>query len=58
MEPYPDIRAGERFELAGVTVQRFEGVRSSAFDRIFSRIRQLEEDRINETRRLAGLPKT
>ena len=58
MEPYPDIRAAERFELAGVTVQRFEGVRSSAFDRIFSRIRQLEEDRINQTRRMATPPAT
>jgi cytidine deaminase len=38
-EPYPDIRAAGRLELAGIKVRRFEGVRSGRFDEIFSRAR-------------------
>ena len=39
-EPYPDIRAAERLqEIGQVKVERFEGVRSSRFDEIFSRAR-------------------
>jgi deoxycytidylate deaminase len=38
-EPYPDIRAGERLEIAHIAVRRFEGVRSGRFDEIFSRAR-------------------
>jgi deoxycytidylate deaminase len=38
-EPYPDIRAGQRLEIAGISVRRFEGVRSGRFDEIFSRAR-------------------
>lgn len=38
-EPYPDVRAGERFSLAGVEVERFEGVRSRRFDEFFARAR-------------------
>lgn len=38
-EPYPDIRAAERLEIAGIEIERFEGIRSSRFDEIFSRAR-------------------
>lgn len=38
-EPYPDIRATERIEIAGIETVRFEGIRSSKFDEIFSRAR-------------------
>jgi len=38
-EPYPDIRAAERLEIAGIEIERFEGIRSSRFDDIFSRAR-------------------
>jgi deoxycytidylate deaminase len=38
-EPYPDIRAAERLEIAGILIERFEGIRSSRFDDIFSRAR-------------------
>jgi len=38
-EPYPDIRAAERLEIAGVEIERFQGIRSSRFDDIFSRAR-------------------
>lgn len=38
-EPYPDIRAAERLEIAGIEIERFEGIRSSRFDEIFSRTR-------------------
>ena len=34
-EPYPDIRAAERLEIAGIEIERFEGIRSSCFDEIF-----------------------
>ena len=50
MEPYPDIRAAGRFEVAGIAVERFEGVRSSAFDRIFARARQDAEDSVEKAR--------
>lgn len=38
-EPYPDIQAAERLEIAGIGVARFEGIRSSRFEEIFSRAR-------------------
>ena len=38
-EAYPDAAGQERFRLARVKIQQFEGVRSSSFDRIFSRLR-------------------
>lgn len=38
-EPYPDIRAAHRLELADIAFERFEGVRSSRFDEIFARAR-------------------
>ncbi len=38
-EPYPDIRAAGRLVIAGIEVERFEGVRSSRFDDIFSQAR-------------------
>lgn len=39
-EPYPDVRAGHRLELASVETERFEGVRSRRFDEIFARARR------------------
>jgi len=39
-EPYPDVRAGERLSIAGIEIERFEGVRSRRFDEIFSRARR------------------
>lgn len=38
-EPYPDIRAAGRLQIAGVKTTRFEGVRSGRFHEIFSRAR-------------------
>ncbi len=38
-EPYPDVAAAARLELAGIDVHRFEGIRSGRFDEIFSRAR-------------------
>ncbi len=38
-EPYPDVKAGERIEIAGIPTARFEGVRSSRFHEIFSKVR-------------------
>lgn len=38
-EPYPDIKAARRLEIAGVDCIRFEGVRSGRFDEIFARAR-------------------
>lgn len=38
-EPYPDVRAARRLEIAGIRVGRFQGVRSSRFDEIFGRAR-------------------
>jgi deoxycytidylate deaminase len=38
-ESYPDVKAGYRLELAHISVTRFEGVRSSRFDEIFSKVR-------------------
>jgi deoxycytidylate deaminase/dephospho-CoA kinase len=38
-EPYPDVSSGQRLEIAGVEVARFEGVRSGRFDEIFGRAR-------------------
>jgi deoxycytidylate deaminase len=39
-EPYPDVRAGERLSLAGIEIERFEGIRSRRFDEIFARARR------------------
>jgi deoxycytidylate deaminase len=50
MEPYPDIQAAARLEIANIEVERFEGVRSSRFFSIFSPVRQLEEERIAASR--------
>lgn len=38
-EAYPDARAASRLEMAKIEVIRFEGVRSSSFERIFSKNR-------------------
>lgn len=35
-EPYPDAFSSERLSMAGVEVRQFEGVRSSAFERVFA----------------------
>lgn len=38
-EPYPDVASADRLRLAKVEVRQFEGVRSSAFERIFAAVR-------------------
>jgi hypothetical protein len=38
-EPYPDVQAGDRLEIANVKTARFEGVRSGRFDEIFAKAR-------------------
>jgi deoxycytidylate deaminase len=38
-ETYPDLYAANRLEIAGIKVTRFEGVRASRFDEIFSKAR-------------------
>jgi deoxycytidylate deaminase/dephospho-CoA kinase len=38
-ESYPDAYSRRRLELAGITLRQFEGVRSSSFERIFSKMR-------------------
>lgn len=38
-EAYPDNHSLHRLNLAGIDVQRFEGVRSAAFERIFSQVK-------------------
>jgi deoxycytidylate deaminase/dephospho-CoA kinase len=35
-EAYPDVKSRARLEIAGITVEQFEGVRSASFERIFS----------------------
>jgi deoxycytidylate deaminase len=35
-EAYPDIKSADRLEIANIGYRQFEGVRSSAFERIFS----------------------
>jgi len=37
-EPYPDPYSKKRLELAGIKLTQFEGVRSSSFERIFSKV--------------------
>lgn len=49
-EPYPDIRAAARLELANIETERFEGIRSSRFDDVFGRIRQINEARAGARR--------
>jgi deoxycytidylate deaminase/dephospho-CoA kinase len=44
-EIYPDIRAAERLEIAGINVLRFEGVRSRRFDEIFSKAQKSAEQK-------------
>jgi deoxycytidylate deaminase len=39
VEAYPDPHSAKRLHLAGVIVRQFEGVRSSAFERVFTRPR-------------------
>lgn len=36
-ESYPDVFGAKRLELGGVELEQFEGVRSSSFERIFSK---------------------
>jgi deoxycytidylate deaminase len=43
-ESYPDVKAGYRLEIARIGVTRFEGVRSSRFDEIFSKVRPYFEN--------------
>lgn len=38
-EVYPDVKGELRFKLAGIELHRFEGVRSSSFQRIFDPVR-------------------
>lgn len=38
-EPYPDPYSKARLTLAGIKLKQFEGVRSSSFERIFSRMK-------------------
>lgn len=38
-EAYPDLRSADRLVLAGIEVRQFEGVRSSAFERVFGAMR-------------------
>jgi len=38
-EPYPDVRAGQRIDIAGIELERFDGVRSRRFDEIFAKAR-------------------
>jgi deoxycytidylate deaminase len=38
-EPYADIRAADRLQIAGIKTLRFEGIRSGRFDEIFSHAR-------------------
>jgi deoxycytidylate deaminase len=54
-DPYPDIYSAELLDHADppVEVQRFEGVRSGSFDRIFGRIRELKEAEVDAQRREA-----
>jgi deoxycytidylate deaminase len=54
-DPYPDIYSAELLELADppIEVERFEGVRSGSFDRIFGRIRELKEAEVDEQRKAA-----
>jgi len=42
-ELYPDVRAAERLEIAGIRVLRFEGIRSRRFDEIFLKARRSVE---------------
>ena len=39
-EPYPDVRAATRLDIAKIKATRFEGVRSRRFDEIFSKARK------------------
>lgn len=36
-EPYPDVYGANRLNLGGIELEQFEGVRSSSFERIFSK---------------------
>jgi deoxycytidylate deaminase len=54
-DPYPDIYSAELLEHAepGMVVERFEGVRSGSFDRIFGPIRKAMEEAVDQERRKA-----
>ena len=54
-DPYPDILSAELLEHANppVEVERFEGVRSGSFDRIFGRVREMKEAEVNVKRKEA-----
>jgi deoxycytidylate deaminase len=57
-EAYPDPYSGELLEAADpeITIEKFEGVRSGKFDRIFGGVRAHKEAEIDgERRRAAGL---
>jgi deoxycytidylate deaminase/dephospho-CoA kinase len=38
-EAYPDIHSADRLSKAGISLRQFEGVRSSAFERVFPRVK-------------------
>jgi deoxycytidylate deaminase len=54
-DPYPDIYSAELIEHAepAVEVERFEGVRSGSFDRIFGGVRERKEAEVNAKRQEA-----
>jgi deoxycytidylate deaminase len=54
-DPYPDIYSAELLDHSDppVEVERFEGVRSGSFDRIFGRVRELKEAEVNSKRQEA-----
>ena len=53
-EPYPDIRAAERLQIAGIGAVRFQGVRSRRFDEIFSRARPYVSEELRARARASG----
>lgn len=57
-EAYPDVYSGELLEAAEprVTIEKFEGVRSGKFDRIFGGVRAHEEARVDDWRRQGQPP--
>lgn len=54
-DPYPDIYSAQLLDHARprIEVERFEGVRSGIFDRIFGPIREVKEAEVDEKRRRA-----
>jgi deoxycytidylate deaminase len=50
-EAYPDPHSGALLDqVQGITIEKFEGVRSGSFDRIFGRVRAQVETRLDEER--------